>query len=583
LNPKEINLDNQVESELEKVKQTISETTSSKAPKRLQMGDTFYTAIVKEFSEGTRNTPEQIDYIEAFEKAVTIFKTASVALRTEMDILTLEQRLGALKQGIEQRENITQAQKKTYENAEKEKDELQQQIIDAIFFSNRYALYFAGQVGLALLNAEKADIKNIPSFGTKYDASKESSKLVSLLAEMVTKDIERIASDKKSKGEKVADDDLRYTLECVFTSWINQFNWSTFKDVTEKHNVENMKLRFKNYSLQAGDFKRKHDQVLVDDKLMPIKKENVIGEQKFGKTIWSNLVKLSAYNHEKMANPYDPASVIFIYGEPGGGKTFTSHAYIQSFSELCREKGISLWALTHSTTDYASHYQNLTANRLAELAGKIKDFPGIVIMYVADADNIFQSRKNPDLTAEQQQTLGVYFKMFDGTMIPKNGKFMAIMDANYIEGIDDATKSRLFDEVLELERFDKPEQFADLARAYLTKGAESKIPEKDWQEIGKYLLQSPLSNREINHVVKQLRRDFTVPEDMIGKPYEEHVAFRNKHIQGINKDTIISTFDNYITTRMEIERKSHEAKMKEDTQRFLDYLATQGAGEAKTK
>ncbi len=583
MNPKEINLDSQVKSELEKVKQIISETTSSKAPKRLQLGDTFYTAVVKEFSEGTRNTPEQIDYIEAFEKAATVFKTASVALRTEMDILTLEQRLGALKQGIEQRENITQAQKKTYENAKKEKNELQQQIIDAIFFSNRYALYFAGHVGLALLNAEKADIKNIPSFGTKYDASKESSKLVSLLAEMVTTDIERIARDKKSKGDKIEDNDLKYTLECVFTSWINQFNWSTFKDVTGKYNVENMKLRFKNYSLQQGDFKRKHDQVLVDNKFMPIKKEDVIGEQKFGKTIWSNLVKLSAYNNEKMANPYDPASVIFIYGEPGGGKTFTSHAYIQSFSELCREKGISLWALTHSTTDYASHYQNLTANRLAELAGKIKDFPGIVIMYVADADNIFQSRKNPDLTAEQQQTLGVYFKMFDGTMIPKNGKFMAVMDANYIEGIDDATKSRLFDEVLELERFDKPEQFADLAKAYLTKGAESKIPEKDWQEIGQYLLQSPLSNREINHVVKQLRRDFTVPEEMIGKPYEEHIAFRNRHIQGINKDAIISTFDNYITTRMEIERKSREAKQKEDTQRFLDFLKIKGSGEAKTQ
>ena len=333
--------------------------------------------------------------------------------------------------------------------------------------------------------------------------------------------------------------------------------------------------------MKNGEFKTKHDLVIVDDKIMKVTKEDVIGGQKFGDVLWRSMVKLAAYDHEKKQNPYDPPGVIFTFGQPGGGKTFNAHAYMQSFAELCRNKGISLWAFTHSTTDYASHFQNLTANQLANLAHEVNEFPGIVLMYVADADNVFQSRKDPRLTSEQQQTLGVYFKMFDGTMIPKNGKFLTILDANYIEGIDDATKSRVFDVILELERFDKPEQFAELARRSLLKGAGGIItlPDNEWNEIGKYMLDGPLSNREIGHVIKQLRSDFVVSEDMLGKTYEQHVQYRNDFLKGITKDAILEHFDKYINTRMEIERNSREQMLADGAERFLKYLNLEAGGE----
>ncbi len=566
---KEISLDEQVSLELDQVKNIIKTTDAGTAGKaRAMQAKTFYNTIIEEVSDGTRNTATQIEYTQAFEKALAVFRTASLELRKSMDVLTLEQKLKSLE---------IEAQGSEADKQNSEIGALKKEVADAIFFSNRYALYFAGHVGLALLNSNIAtEVKTLFTFGAKNDTSKNRDDLTSDLVRVATKDLVTILSDKKAKQEQISDEDVKYLLEATFTSWINQFNWQTFEETAKKHHLDTTKLKFNDYSLITGDFKRKYGGMIqVDDRFMKVTKEDVVGSEEFGKMLWSNLIKLGAYDLERKVNPYDPASVIFIFGEPGGGKTFTCHAYIRSFAELCRKKGLSLWAFTHSTTDYASHYQNKTSNELATLAEKINAYPGVVVMYIADADNIFQSRKDPRLTSEQQQTLAVYFKMFDGTLISKDGRFMTIMDANYIEGIDDATKSRLFDEILELKRFDKPEHFAELAKRSLTKGTDSLIvSDPEWVEIGQYLLKSPLSNREIGHVIKKLRREFEeVPESMLGKPYEEHVQFRNEQLKSLTKSRIVEGFENYITTRMEIERVSYESLRKDDNMRFLQYLA----------
>lgn len=583
LKPTTLKLDDRITADLERTRLIIAKTSvdESGAGARVLPKKSLYYVVLGELSQDTRNTSAQIQYLDTFECALSVFRTAALELRTIMDVLTLEQRLGAQQQAAKAQEQQPASSEKpaavTFASV-KEEDGLQKQITDAIVFSNRYALAFAGHVGLALLESEPGDIINRFSFGTKYDASKDRDELAALLVKTAAADFLRICSSKREKKESPTDDDLKYTLEAIFTSWINQFHWRTFHDVGQLHGITDVKMSFKNYSVTAGEFKRRYDVVVVDERFMQVSKDDVIGSEDFGAVLWDNMLKLSAFEPARKTNPYDPASVIFTYGEPGGGKTFTVHAYIQSFAELCKSKGIALWALTHSTTDYASHYQNKTANELAALAGKINAFPGIVIMYVADADNIFQSRKDPRLTAEQQQTLSVYFKMFDGTFIPKNGKFLTIMDANYLEGIDDATKSRLFDEIVELKRFSRPEHFAEYARRLLTKGTKAiGLDDAAWNEVGAYLLSCPLSNREMGHVFKQLRRGFRVPPDMIGKPYEAHIRYRNEQLAGITKESIIDHFAQYIRTRMEIERKSYDAVRSDDRDRFLQFLSTQNS------
>ncbi|MBI5066195.1 AAA family ATPase [Candidatus Woesearchaeota archaeon] len=568
---KEIIIDQKVNEDLEKIKKLIS-----------QNPENAYTEILKLYSADTRNTSQQIEYLSAFEQAIGVFRNASLELRKEMDVLTLEQRLGARLRALEEIQQRKYTQKieqvlTADPKGAKEIEELQKQITDARFFFNRYALFFAGNVGLALLNSEKADVKNQFTFGAMGDSSVDRDELALALAEAAKGNLNKTYKDNRKAGLPVTEDEIKNTLEAIFTSWINQFNWATFDDLAKQYSVDQLVVKYGNYSIKNGEFKRKYNTVVVDDKIMRVTKEDVIGAQDFGKILWDNMLKVAAYDFEKKKNPFDPAGTIFTYGAPGCGKTFTAHAYLQTFAELCRRKGIPLWILTHSVTDYASHYQNKTANELSALGEKIKNFQGIVMMYVADADTIFTSRKR-ELTAEQQNTMGVYFKMFDGTMVPKDGKFLAIMDANYIDEIDDATKSRLFDVLLELKRFEKAEDFAELARKTLTKGTDGgvSLPEEDWLAIGKYLLECPgsvpLNNREIGHILKQLR-SVNVTEEDLGKSFEENVANRNAQLKGkLTRDNIIGKFKEYIDTRQEIERASYAKKHSEEVEQMFEML-----------
>ncbi len=577
----EMELDKLVEPEIPLVRKIIAGETRIRS-------QNLYDAVVRELSEGTRNTPEQLSYLGAYETAVAIFRAAALEIRKFMDVMTLEQRLDAHIQTLRDYE----AAKASVGAAPKQEDDgegkngyeegLRNKITDAIFFSNRYALHFAGQVGLEMLGMGNADVKSRAFFGSS-DTSTDRDGLTARLATDAADDLRRVIAGKRKAGEQTTDETLKVTMQMIFTAWAKQFSWETWKGVVESYGMESVKLRYKTYSLQSGSFSRKYDIVVVDEKFIPdIRREDVIGSQEFGRTLWRSLLKLGAYDPERRQNPLDPPLCIFTYGGPGGGKTFAAHACIQSLADLCRERGVPLWALTHSTTDYASHFQNLTANALAELGGRIRDFPGAVVMYVADADNILLSRKDPQLTAEQRQTLSVYLKMFDGTLIPKNGKFMAIMDSNDIEGIDEATKSRLFDLVLELKRFDRAEDFAELARRGLTKGAAySPVTEQEWLEIGTYLLESPLSNREIaDHVIKRLRGDFEVNESVVGRQYDINAGLTNQHLGSITKPIIIGACEDYIQKRMEVERNSREAMSRDEVGRFLTYLAIQKGGEA---
>jgi SpoVK/Ycf46/Vps4 family AAA+-type ATPase len=571
---RELILDELVIDELDHVREILRDTKVGKSNLNL------YTLIFEELTDSTKNSVDQVNYLEILEEVLTVFKTTSLSLREEMNIVGMKERLASLEQSFKDYDE-KEFEDETLKSTISEKLVDKKEIIDgSTFFSNRYALYLAGRVGLAMLNEFESETKNKFSFDL-YNSIDDSDKLTTIMSTVISNDFLRTIGARKDEGNDVTDDELKYLLQNVFTSMVGQFNMTTYQDVVEKHNFEDLKLRYKHFSLQGDEFKAKSDQVIVDDKFMPVRKEDVIGEQEFTKVLWDSMVKLSCYNQEEQTNPFSPPSVIFTFGQPGGGKTYIANAYIQSLGDLCREKNVPLWVLTHSTTDYASHYQNLTANKLQELAREIKDFPGIVVMYVADADNIFQSRKDPRLSSEQRNTSSVYFKMFDGTMIPKNGRFMAIMDANYVEEIDDATKSRLFDKILELKRFDKADNFSELAKRSLCSGLEDYdvLTPDEWTEVGEYILESPLSNREIGHVLNSIKGDYEVPESMVGLPYLDHVEYRNEKLHEIlTKDNIVKTFQIYIETRMEIERKSREDMKNDDYNRFVSYLETEHGG-----
>jgi hypothetical protein len=93
---KEIDFEAQVEKEIADTKRIIGRRDSGVASAIALPGDTIYGAVVESLSERTRNTPAQINYLNAYEKALAVFRASSLELRKAIDILSLEERLGTL-------------------------------------------------------------------------------------------------------------------------------------------------------------------------------------------------------------------------------------------------------------------------------------------------------------------------------------------------------------------------------------------------------------------------------------------------------------------------------------------------------
>src|SRR3989344_4549440 len=568
----EITLDKYVADEIPEVKKIIKNSYQGQ-----QAASSFskyksrsiYTSVVESLSDGTRNTGDQLNYFEAFEKALAVFRTSSLELRKAMNILTLEQRFEAQKSfGGEISTPVMEKQKDEMKGLERE-------IADSIFFSNRYALYMAGNVGLSLLKSEMADVKNTFSFGNAYDISKDRDSLTKWLGQVANEDFIRITSEKTAKGDKIKDEDLKYTLEAIFTSWINQFSWQPFESVIKGRGIEDLTLKYDTYSLKNGEFKRKSNIVVVDDKLMKIGRKDVIGNVEYVNEVYGSLKRLLAWNEEKKRNPLNPPGAIFTFGDPGLGKTFSAHALMQESAELAKKQGIPFWAFPFSITDIASTFKDETPMKLNEIINQINSFRGPVAMYMADADVVIPSRENAHATPEDNKLAGVFFSMFDGSRIPK-GKFMPIMDANFMDKMGDAIKSRITSaKLLYLKRFEKPEDFAAYANSYMTKdGDEIGVKEDEWLEIGKYLLSTKVNNREIANILGDLRGGFDTPEELLAKGYDEQVRFRQDYTKSITKDKIVRRFTDFIQTRMDIERKSREERQRQQDEQAEKDLVT---------
>jgi AAA+ superfamily predicted ATPase len=571
---KELVLDEQITKDQAKIKEQISNAA-------VRTGDSlnnFYQVVLKELSSNTRNSQEQLNYLSVFEKAMSVFRETSLQLRTAMDTQTLAERLGVLEQELTEKTpknrdaDIARIRARVSGGETKEKDEpeektpektrrdaLKEQITEAVSFSNRYALYFAGQVGLAMLDSEKAkDIEERFFFGKEYEAMQDNDILTRVVAETATNDLVRVIAKEKDKKTEITDAHLKYTLECIFTTWIDQFRWNTFKDIAQKQGIEDIVLKYDKFTTVKGEIVKKYDVVLIDPKFMNVKKVDLIGNEEYVAEVWSTGKKLLGWDQKTRRNPGNPPTAIITYGNPGGGKTFTAHALIQELGELARRRGVPLKAFPLSIADIGSKYQNESCNKLDAIIEAIIAHPGPVIMYVPDADTIIPSREG-EASNEDVKLSGTFFSMLDGSRIPK-GKFIFWGDMNYIDRLDEASKSRLLSaRFLELKRFTKPEEFALYTRNYLTKNGDTVgIGDKEWLELGKYLLSTELSNREVANIINNITGSFEVPEELVGKPVADWDAARRAYTQSITMNRVITDCNEYIEKRMRIERESYE-------------------------
>jgi hypothetical protein len=576
--PNEIILDGSVETDAKPIKKLISEEKFN--------GKNLYSATVDLLAGGTRSTPDQLNYLAIYEQAVSVFREASIGLRTAMDTQTMHERIGVLEQilGTTSRPSpLTKTASPSEKDSAGEKTKrelLTEQLTEAATFSNSYALYFAGEVGLALLDSQKQEaVKDRFFFGTKNQSLENKDVLSGMLAYTTTQHLIDELGKKKAAGEEIDDSALKGSLEKTFTSWVNQFKWASFADVAQAQGINELNLKYGNFSMRGGEFSKKFDTVTVRGSFMKATVEDLIGQEKDRETMVQNVYRLLSWDEKTKTNIFAPPTGIIVFGGPGCGKTMSGHAYVNLAIRESKRLKLPLLAIQLSIGAFGSTYQNEPALKLAAIRDEIKNFPGAVIMQASDVDTFLPQKRAKEPSQEENKVSGVCFSLFDNSVIPA-GKFMALMDANYLDNIDPALMSR-FGGRIELKRFARPEDFAKYARIYLTKDSDGVgiNTDAEWLSLGQYLLESNLSNREIANVITDLKGSFKITPEIVLGSDKDKLAFRNDYLKTITSDVVLSRFQDFVESTMTIERKSREAKLRDQREKYESLL---GKGELRT-
>ncbi|MBU1240729.1 ATP-binding protein, partial [Myxococcota bacterium] len=167
---------------------------------------------------------------------------------------------------------------------------------------------------------------------------------------------------------------------------------------------------------------------------LPITMDKIIGNREYlqkGERLVNDLV---AFDPTEGKNPKQFNQIIFGLGRPGCGKTASANALGNHLLKRAGEIGLDARFVVIRRTDWASSYQNASSKALIErFQSAVNDFKGVVLFYWPDIDTAFSSRGSSDLRSEEKGILGAAFGLFDGTILPFNGQWGLICDANYMQ------------------------------------------------------------------------------------------------------------------------------------------------------
>lgn len=260
--------------------------------------------------------------------------------------------------------------------------------------------------------------------------------------------------------------------------------------------------------------------------LLPVWPDDIVGNHEFLQAGLRLARDVAGFDLASGQNPKKLNPVLFGQGSPGCGKTVTAHAIGNYFLDYCRKRNIPARYLVIRRTDWASSFQNASANQLVTIfKEQVQGFHGVVGVYWPDIDTAFAARSDPSLRSEESNILGASFGIFDGTLIPKNGKWFLICDANYMN-MDEATLSRItqdphkirgpvtVEDYVELMRDKKLKEFGDLLA----------LSEEEWLEIGQLCIDWGFSGRNVDSICQKVLtevQDVEPPDDYYQANFEE--------------------------------------------------------------
>jgi SpoVK/Ycf46/Vps4 family AAA+-type ATPase len=320
--------------------------------------------------------------------------------------------------------------------------------------------------------------------------------------------------------------------------------------------------------------------------LMAVSVEDIVGNEAYVEAGLRLARDVAGYDFDAGRNPKKLNPVLFGLGRPGSGKTITAHAVGNYFLDYCRERDVPARFRVIRRTEWASSYQNASARNLVRIfKEEVYGFDGVCGVYWPDIDTAFASRGSQGLRMEEKQNLGAVFGIFDGTLLPKDGKWFLMCDANTLH-MDEATISRIAQNPVSVEGPTEPEEYVTLVREIMLGDLGPFIPENadEWQRIGEVAAKSGLSGRNMESVCNNIRshiQDFEYPDRYFDADASEREQIIRELCRPVDVDQIIGFVDDYVEFRRDAEERDAEEQFQKEVDNIVRRLNANEAAAAR--
>ncbi|RMH00547.1 MAG: AAA family ATPase [Deltaproteobacteria bacterium] len=325
----------------------------------------------------------------------------------------------------------------------------------------------------------------------------------------------------------------------------------------------------------AGFSARPLEEPVTD--LRPIRPEDIVGNDAYVQAGLRLARDVAGYDFERGENPKKVNPVLFGLGRPGCGKTITAHAIGTYFLEYCAARGVPARFRVIRRTDWASSYQNASAANLVRIfREEVYGFDGVCGVYWPDIDTAFASRDSGDLRMEEKQNLGAVFGIFDGTLLPKDGKWFLVCDANYMQ-MDEATVSRIAQNPFVVEGATEPDEYVRLLRDILLRDVARFVEtdEAGWRAIGERLAEAGLSGRAVESIAGNVRakiQDFEFPDAYFSADFDERKRIVEAASNRIGRADVEAEIDGYVRFQKEAEEREAAERFERQVSEMVERL-----------
>jgi hypothetical protein len=311
--------------------------------------------------------------------------------------------------------------------------------------------------------------------------------------------------------------------------------------------------------------------------LLPLWPNEIVGNEEYLDAGMRLARDVAAYDFVAGRNPKKINPVLFGLGSPGCGKTVTAHAVGNYFLDYCRAREIRARFVVVRRTDWASSYQNASAANLIRIfREEVYGFDGVCGCYWPDIDTALASRSSTDLRMEEKQNLGAVFGIFDGTLVPRDGRWFLICDANTLH-MDEAATSRIAQNPFTVEGPTTVAHYVTLLRDMKLGDLRRFLPDDQgaWDRIGKTARELDLSGRAIEAIANNVRtriQDFEYPDRYFETVGRERQELLEELSNPVDEEFVLAAMTNWSDFQREAQRREEEALFENEVEAVVRRL-----------